>query len=87
MPITLQPGVSYQLNVSLIPLPAELYGKVTDFTSGNPIVGANISVVGHGNPNSYQDITDENGDYDIQGIVPGEYDVTVTATGYNPGYV
>jgi len=84
MPITLAPGVAYQLDVTLVPLPAELFGNVTSAATGAPISGASIQLVGYDNPNNYQATTDVDGYYDIQGIAPGQYDVTVSASGYNP---
>ncbi|PID28456.1 MAG: hypothetical protein CSB55_04695 [Candidatus Cloacimonadota bacterium] len=56
---------------------ASLSGTVTDVNTGNPVEGANVSVVGFSNA-----LTDMNGYYQINSIVPGNYSVTITCGGY-----
>jgi len=53
--------------------------------SGEPIVQAFIDVIGIESFSFYTGITDNNGDFTIEGIVPGEYYLSVWAYGY-PAY-
>jgi len=55
---------------------ALITGKVTDALTGNPIENASI-IAG-----DYSATTDINGTYNIPDVLPGTYDVTVSATGY-----
>jgi protocatechuate 3,4-dioxygenase beta subunit len=51
------------------PPPANLYGKVTDVQTGQPIEGIEVSFA------EYYGITGSNGYYLIEGILPGGYEV------------
>lgn len=53
-----------------------LRGTVTDSTTGNPIVGANMSAGG------YTAFTDDNGFYQFSPLTPSSYTDTASATGY-----
>jgi hypothetical protein len=61
-------------------LPGNLSGKVTDLSSNN-IENVNVSLYQGGNLKS-SNLTDTNGNYNIQGILDGTYDVTFSAVGY-----
>ena len=53
-------------------------GKVTDLQTGEPLVGANVIVVG----TSFGAATDVNGEYVINNVVTGVYDVKASYIGY-----
>jgi hypothetical protein len=55
-------------------------GNVSE-NGGGPIEGAVVDAVG---PSSGSDTTDASGNYIIEDLLPGSYDVTATATGYDP---
>lgn len=55
-------------------------GKVTEATSGDPLIGANVNIT-----STYLGgATDVNGHYTILNIPPGTYDLNVTMIGYRP---
>jgi hypothetical protein len=56
----------------------KLSGKVTDLTNGEPLIGANIIVVG----TSLGAATDINGEYSISNITPGTYEIKSSYIGY-----
>ena len=58
--------------------PASLSGTILDAESGDPLIGANISLVG-----TYSGASaDINGNYLISNIKPGDYDIKVQFIGY-----
>jgi extracellular elastinolytic metalloproteinase len=64
---------------------ASLSGTVTDPTTGQPVSGALVSITGHdsGYIGDYSDVTDANGSYTINFVLPGTYKkVVVSAPGY-----
>ena len=71
---------------SLLLIPSLIYagttgkikGKITDLESGEPLVGANILVVG----TSFGAATDVNGEYTILNLDAGTYDVKASYIGY-----
>lgn len=82
MSITLTAGQSKPLNVSLTPVyippeTATLNGHVTDASTGAPIAGARVELIGLA-----YDLTDAQGFYEITNIPPGTYNGKVTASGY-----
>ncbi len=56
----------------------KIQGKVTDLQSGEPLIGANILVVG----TSFGAATDINGEYNIQNLEPGVYQLKASFIGY-----
>lgn len=56
----------------------KLKGKITDLDSGEPLVGANVLVIG----TSFGAATDVNGEYTIQNLDAGTYDVKASYIGY-----
>ena len=65
-------------NFAIAGTTGKLSGKVTDATSGDPIVGANIIIQG-----TYLGAAaDVDGYYYINNIPPGEYTIAVSAVGY-----
>jgi len=57
---------------------ASLSGKVLDAINGDPLIGANITIVG-----TYKGASaDINGNYVINGIKPGDYSIKVQFIGY-----
>ncbi|MFP8490101.1 TonB-dependent receptor [Gracilimonas sp. Q87] len=53
-------------------------GTVTELGSGEPIIGANLILMGTAQGNA----TDLNGDYVIRGVEPGTYTIRVSSVGY-----
>ena len=56
----------------------KISGKVTDVSTGEPLVGANVMIAG----TVFGASTDEVGDYFIINIPPGSYEVSVAYIGY-----
>jgi len=56
----------------------KIAGRVVDAETGNPLIGANVIVVG----TSYGSATDMNGNYNILRLPPGVYSVRATMMGY-----
>ncbi|MCS7249917.1 MAG: carboxypeptidase-like regulatory domain-containing protein [candidate division WOR-3 bacterium] len=54
-------------------------GRVTDSITGNPIANARVNACG---PSCGQAITNENGEYIIENLIPGEYRVNASALNY-----
>lgn len=84
MPITLEPGKVYTLDVELTPIPPEparFSGYITDIETGTFLSGATVSLL-KGGVVYYQDISDSTGYYNIEGIEAGTYDGLVTLPGY-----
>ncbi|MDZ7808313.1 MAG: TonB-dependent receptor [Gracilimonas sp.] len=54
-------------------------GTVTEQGSGEPIIGANLILMGTAQGNA----TDLNGDYVIRGVQPGTYTIRVSSVGFN----
>ncbi|MEK1833446.1 carboxypeptidase regulatory-like domain-containing protein [Priestia megaterium] len=82
--ITLNQGDSRQdVNFTLIPNPGTLTGRVTN-VSGNPLTGALITVriLGSTGIVVKTTVTDQNGDYQVESLLPGSYNVTVYVSGF-----
>ena len=56
----------------------KLKGKVTDQQTGEPLIGANVLVIG----TSFGAATDVNGDYTIGNLEPGFYEIKFSYIGY-----
>ena len=56
----------------------KIKGKVTDLTSGEPLIGANVLVLG----TSFGSATDVNGEYTILNLEAGTYEVRASFVGY-----
>lgn len=56
----------------------KISGKITDAATGEPLIGANIVIVG----TSMGNATDVNGNYVILNIPPGKYNVKISSVGY-----
>ena len=78
-PAELEVGGALSLNFALVP-GASVSGTITD-SNGNPIAGAIVFAYGaDGKEGSAA--TDQNGNYEIIGLAPGIYTITVKADGY-----
>ncbi len=66
------------LDVKLISLKGTLTGRVTDATTGAPLIAATVTIA----PGGGTDLTDEAGIYTIGDVPAGEVAVCVTRTGY-----
>ncbi|MDP8220100.1 MAG: carboxypeptidase regulatory-like domain-containing protein, partial [Candidatus Stygibacter frigidus] len=71
----------FEVHFDILPPPAfgSIDGTVTDFVTGEPIVGANVTTAGT------TLMTDDMGYYLFGGLELGLYDIAVALTGYNPG--
>jgi len=63
--------------------PATIQGQVTDASTGKPLVGANLIVVG----TQYGTATDLYGFYKIKDLSPGEYTLRISYIGYKTSKV
>jgi hypothetical protein len=61
------------------PTTGTLEGTVTDASTSNPISGATVTIVGGASTT-----TDGSGFYQFTNVAQGTYDVTASATGYDP---
>lgn len=61
-------------------------GKVTD-PKGAPVVGASVRVSDPVNSQTFTAITDNQGNYKVEGLTAGTYVVVVSATGFGDGRV
>lgn len=59
-------------------------GKVTD-PKGAAIAGATVIVSDEINSRRHETVTDQQGRYKVEGLVPGTYTVAITAKGFNEG--
>ena len=76
--------INFQLKPYTPPPPGErgsISGIVTDSLTGLPIANAIVKACG---PSCGQARTNENGEYIIENLIPGEYQVTATARNYFP---
>lgn len=60
---------------------ASVTGKITDSSTGGPVVNATVTLKG---PSTYTATTDASGSFQINNVTPGIYSVSITKTGYNP---
>jgi len=64
------------------PLPGTISGVVTDASTGAPIQGANVTVKQQGEEVA-SDTTNDDGEYAIEDLEPGSYEVSASASGYD----
>jgi len=69
-----------KLNIGVVVTYGAIAGNVSE-DGGGPIAGAIVTATG---PSSGFDTTDISGNYIIEALLPGSYDVTATAAGYYP---
>lgn len=87
--VTVEAGqITENINFALAPYsqpePGGISGVVTDSVTGNPISGAMVVAMGHHRRGGGRATTNENGEYLIENLRPGEYRVTANARGYIP---
>src|SRR3990172_8064197 len=70
----------FLLPVLLLAQDGKLRGRVTDKESGEPLIGANVTIDG----TSLGASSDLNGDYIILSVPPGTYTVKASYIGYSP---
>jgi len=58
-----------------------LTGKITDKSSGDPLIGANVVIAGSGINTGAA--TNFEGDYKVQNIPEGSYEIKITYIGYS----
>ncbi len=76
--------INFALRPYTPPPPGErgsISGIVSDSLTGNPIANARVNACG---PSCGWAITNENGEYTIENLIPGEYRVTANAMNYFP---
>jgi len=86
MPITLESGEQYELNITLTALivNGRVFGNISDATTGDPIVGATIQLQGN---QSYITASGPTGFYELNDVIPGSYTVTISAVGYETAVI
>ncbi len=57
---------------------SEISGKVFDFKTGEPLIGVNVVLVG----TQLGDATNADGEFSIQGVQPGSYELAALMIGY-----
>ncbi len=57
-------------------------GKILDAETGEPLIGANVVVIGEGGSQKGGASTDKEGNYTIEGVPAGTYDIKATYIGY-----
>ena len=60
-----------------------IYGTVTDFATGDPVVNANVQLLMSGNATLHASITGSDGHYEIPDVPSGTYSIKVTKVGYS----
>lgn len=81
LPVVLETAQTTVLNVALESAPfATISGKVVRASDGQPIPNAFVSVIS--NAISFSAQADANGDYSVQNIYLGDYDIVAGAWGY-----
>ncbi|MCF6409864.1 carboxypeptidase regulatory-like domain-containing protein [Pseudalkalibacillus salsuginis] len=78
---TIENQETREINFALNPLPGRIVGTVADMNS-DPIPGAILVVLNNENRPITNAITDQNGNYTIEGLAPGEYTVRATASNF-----
>ncbi len=73
------PNINFALAPYELPQRGGISGIVTDSITGNPIAGANVSACG---PSCGHAVTNQNGEYLIENLLPGDYRVNASARGY-----
>ena len=61
-----------------VDMTGDIYGKVTDAFSGEPLQSANVTLT----PGGYSTTTGSNGTYEFKDLEQGEYDIQVSKAGY-----
>ncbi|MCF6137924.1 carboxypeptidase regulatory-like domain-containing protein [Pseudalkalibacillus berkeleyi] len=77
----LLPGEVTEVNVTLTPEPGAIIGTITD-TSGNALPNVSITIVDDTGFIVGTVLTDTNGNYEFNGLAPGNYTVTSIAEGF-----
>ncbi len=80
--ITVTNGDIISRNFALESHFGSLTGKVVDKNTGDPIPSANIKLANQ--DKEINTIADEYGNYSIDGVLPGNYDITASLNGYDP---
>ncbi|CAL1519768.1 SusC/RagA family TonB-linked outer membrane protein [Chitinophaga sp. MM2321] len=63
--------------------PGSMSGRVTDATNGEGLPGASIRL----QESNKGAVADGNGNYKLEGVVPGRYTVVISSIGYEPGRI
>ncbi|MBY0090740.1 carboxypeptidase regulatory-like domain-containing protein [Priestia aryabhattai] len=75
-------GSQPNIQIPLTPNPGFITGQVVNTVTGDPIGGAAISVVDQNNIQLQTSLTDSQGNYTIEGLPPGSYNIVVSATDF-----
>ena len=82
-PFSVGPGQAVTgASFALTPASGSISGTVTDFVTGNPLVGATVACTG--SPTCSSTNSGSGGTYTLSNLVAGNYTVQVTFTGYAP---
>ncbi|MGM7702002.1 carboxypeptidase regulatory-like domain-containing protein [Pseudalkalibacillus sp. Hm43] len=81
---TILPNDTTTLSFALSPEPGTITGTITNFNTGDPIVGATITIRAQtpSGPIIANTITDPNGDYAVSTLSPSTYTVIASANGF-----
>ncbi|WP_342045359.1 carboxypeptidase regulatory-like domain-containing protein, partial [Bacillus sp. OTU530] len=83
--VTLSPGETKNVSVSLNPSPGGITGTITDAQAGTPIAGAVIKITDANNVLIQSVLTGSQGNYSVTGLAPGSYNIIVSANGFQTG--
>ncbi|MED4051937.1 carboxypeptidase regulatory-like domain-containing protein [Priestia megaterium] len=80
--VNVPPGSQPNIQISLTPSPGYINGQVVNVITGDPVGGATISIVNQNNVQLKTVLTDSQGNYSIEGLSPGSYNIVVSATDF-----
>ncbi|RUS46457.1 carboxypeptidase regulatory-like domain-containing protein [Cohnella sp. AR92] len=82
---SITPGASVKYSFALQPLPAALFGTITDASTGKPLANAVVVLRPFNSFAAPLSLTtsDQNGFYSIQELLEGNYVLNLSATGYD----
>lgn len=75
--------IEYSMPMTKVPMDmATIVGQVYDMTNNVPIAGATVEI----NNLAVEIVTDDNGAFEVSGVPEGQYNVEVSANGYDTAY-
>ncbi|QAS52292.1 carboxypeptidase regulatory-like domain-containing protein [Halobacillus litoralis] len=80
--VTVPPGGQESILISLEPNPGAIEGIISSDSTADPIGGAIVQFVNQNNVQLGTAITDQLGQYSVNGLAPGNYNVIASAEGF-----